>query len=467
MGRPGLRRPGLRWPFRPGLRWLPWRGLRRPGRTRSIHTRLFLGFAGALAASAVLMVAVIYTGMRFVPTYDFRDTLVVKGPGTVERLPRTWESFPEAGMVPGATPGTPVDRSIRSKEDVWNTLLRLSTGGLLLVMAIGLAVGWRLSKRLLAPLGTVSQAAARAAEGQLQYRINAEGPADELKQLADTFDTMLARLEESFAAHRRFAANASHELLTPLATTRAVLQLAAADPGGEEFAELVPMLVETNERNITIVQALLDLAAADHAPFDPDPVDLAALATDAAAERAARAAATGLRLDIDTEPGCTVPGNTTLLRQLLLNLLDNALAYNRPGGSVHLAVLRENGIVIEVENTGPRIDGIVAQRLFEPFYRQRSRVTSDRSGHGLGLAIVRSIVHAHHGTVTAHANPDGGLTVRAELPPGPGRGPRSPSAAVGSADSRQGPGEGVRRSGGDELPAGLEGVPGGAGQFRA
>ncbi|MGW6461292.1 sensor histidine kinase [Streptomyces sp. NPDC055078] len=392
----------------------------RTGRTGSIHARLFLGFAGALAASAVLMVAVIYTGMRFVPTYDFRDTIIVTGPGAPDWMSRTGEAFPETSAPPGVGPGTTADRSIRSKEDVWNTLLWLSVGGLLLVMAIGLAIGWRFSKRLLAPLGIISQAAAKAADGQLRDRIDAEGPSDELKQLADTFDIMLARLEESFAAHQRFAANASHELLTPLATTRTVLQIAAADPSGEEFAELAPMLVETNERNITIVKALLDLAAADHAPFDPEPVDLAALATDTAAERTAQAATAELRLRVDTEPDCTVSGNTTLLRQLLLNLLDNALAYNEPGGSVHLAVLREDDIVIEVENTGRRIDDVIAQRLFEPFYRQPVRVTSDRSGHGLGLAIVRSIVHAHHGTVTAHANPDGGLTVRAELPPDPG-----------------------------------------------
>ncbi|MEU9608550.1 HAMP domain-containing sensor histidine kinase [Streptomyces sp. NPDC048057] len=423
--------PGPRWPGR--TRWtgeaVPTGRPLRPGRTRSIHARLFLGFAGALAASAVLMVAVIYTGMRFVPTYDFQETVLVTDPDVphskpwseLNPVPGIGEPFPESSAPPGVRPGPTVGGSISSKEDVWNAVLWLSVCGLLLVTAIGLAVGWRLSKRLLAPLGDISRAAAQAADGQLQYRINADGPADELKQLADTFDTMLARLEESFAAHQRFAANASHELLTPLATTRAVLQIAAADPSGEEFAELAPMLVETNERNITIVQALLALASADHAPFDPEPVDLASLAADVTAERTARATAADLRLDADVEPDCTVPGNATLLRQLLLNLLDNALAYNEPGGSVHLAVLREDDVVIEVENTGPVVDDVVAGRLFEPFYRQQSRVTSDRSGHGLGLAIVRSIVHAHHGTVTARANPKGGLTVRAELPRASGR----------------------------------------------
>ncbi|MEU5974043.1 HAMP domain-containing sensor histidine kinase [Streptomyces sp. NPDC047315] len=392
----------------------------RPGRARSIHARLFLGFASALAASAVLMVVVIYIGMRFVPTYDFAETVLIPD-AAVSQAPRSGEPFPEVSTPKEIRPGLRAGGAINSKEDVWNAVLWLSVCGLLLVTAIGLAVGWRLSKRLLAPLGVISQAAAKAADGQLQYRINADGPADELKRLADTFDTMLARLEESFAAHQRFAANASHELLTPLATTRAVLQIAAADPSGEEFAELAPMLVETNERNITIVKALLALASADHAAFDPEPVDLAALATSASAERTAQAATADLRLDVHTTPDCTTAGNATLLRQLLLNLLDNALAYNEPGGSVRLTVAREEDVVIEVSNTGRHVEEIVARRVFEPFYRQRSRVTSDRSGHGLGLALVRSIVHAHHGTVTAHANPDGGLTVRAKLPRMPGR----------------------------------------------
>ncbi|MFC7304098.1 sensor histidine kinase [Streptomyces monticola] len=421
--------------------------MKRPGtgsprrRTLSIHGRLFLGFGAALGVCAALMVAIIYVGMRFLPTYDFADTVVLPDgshqPGQMVSPAPTPEPepapTPTAGPLPSGTqgpeylPGRQVEHpgSISSKEDVWNTVLLVSIGGVLLVMTVGLGAGWLLSKRLLAPLHSISEAAAKAADGNLKERIGAEGPEDELKQLADTFDTMLARLEESFAAHQRFAANASHELLTPLATTRAVLQVAADDPTGEEFAELAPMLRETNERNISVVRALLDLAGADHAPVDPDPVDLADLAERAAAERADLAAAHGVRLRADTGLDCEIPGNATLLRQLVLNLLDNALTHNVPeAGSIRLAVFRTRDdrddkgevVVLEVENTGPHVDETVVDRLFEPFYRAQSRVGSDRSGHGLGLAIVRSITAAHHGTVTARANPQGGLTVRAEFP---------------------------------------------------
>ncbi|MFZ3474923.1 sensor histidine kinase [Streptomyces sp. 4.24] len=403
---------------------------REPGRrSLSIHGRLFLGFAGALGVCGALMVTIIYVGMRFVPTYDLTRTVEVPagsvppractppgatplpGPGDIACPTPT-----EGQKADGLKPGTPAD--ITTKEEVWSTVLTFSVGGVLLVMALGLGAGWILSKRLLAPLHTISEAAARAANGNLRDRIHAEGPADELRQLADTFDGMLARLEESFDAHQRFAANASHELLTPLATTRTLLQVAGDDPTGEEFAELVPMLWETNERNIHVVRALLDLATADRtAPFDPAPVDLAALTVRVVAERAERAAAYDIRLDTEIEAGCEVNGNATLLRQLLLNLLDNALTHNVAGGSVQLAVHREEGVVVEVDNTGPQVDEDIVDRLFEPFYRARSRVSSDRTGHGLGLAIVQSIVTAHHGTVTATANPGGGLTARIELPP--------------------------------------------------
>ncbi|MEU5303456.1 HAMP domain-containing protein [Streptomyces noursei] len=250
------------------------------GRTRtlSIHARLFLGFGGALAVCSALMVAIIYVGIRYLPTYDLTTPVEVPSPSST--APGAIRPTPDSPPPKTLQEGRRIDTSglIRNKEDVWSTVLLVSVSGVLVVLVVGLGAGWILSRRLLAPLHTINRAAAKAGEGDLSYRINAQGPADELKQLADTFDTTLARLEESFAAHRRFAANASHELLTPLATTRAILQMAAADPSKEEIAELVPMLRETNERNIRVVRELLRLAAADQAIHDTEPVDLADLA---------------------------------------------------------------------------------------------------------------------------------------------------------------------------------------------
>ncbi|NGO77413.1 HAMP domain-containing histidine kinase [Streptomyces sp. YC504] len=379
-------------------------------RTLSIHARLFLGFACALAACAALMVAIIYVGMRFLPTYGFSDTVLVDPSEVTDVAPG--RRLPASGQHPDIT----------TKEDVWNTVLAVSAGGVLVVGALGLGAGWFVSKRLLAPLGTINEAARKAADGNLGERIAATGPPDELHRLADTFDEMLARLEKSFTAHQRFAANASHELLTPLATTRAALQVTGEHPSREELAELLPMLRETNERGIRIVHALLDLASAESAAFDPEPVDLSALLGAAVAERAAQASSYGIEVSTAIEPGRTVPGNAVLLRQLALNLLDNALTHNEPGGSVRVRLTRTtltdhtDVAVLEVSNTGPHVTETQLARLFEPFYRAEERVASARKGHGLGLAIVRSVTAAHHGTLHATANPAGGLTIRVELP---------------------------------------------------
>lgn len=424
------------------------RRLRPPGdkprsRSLSIHTRLFLSFGGALALCSALMVAVIYVGIRYLPTYDLvTPALLTPQPsGTAqpyrpaqdptqpyrpaqEPAPDPAHLVPAEEMTPRQTHVLP--GMVRTKEDVWHLVLAVSIGGVVLVMGIGLAAGRLLSRRLLAPLGTINRAAAKAGEGDLAYRINAQGPQDELKQLADTFDTTLARLQESFAAHQRFAANASHELLTPLATNRAILQIAAADRSGKQFAELLPMLVDTNERNITIVNELLQLAAADQVHYDTEAVDLAALTAEALAEQRSRTPGVTFveELPGGAAPECEVVGNEALLHRVVANLLDNARVHNIPGGPVRVAVRAETApdsqdmsraVVLEVDNAGSGVDPATVDRLFEPFYRSRPRVSSDR-GHGLGLAIVRSVVRAHRGTVTAEANATGGLLVRVSLP---------------------------------------------------
>lgn len=420
----------------------------------SIHTRLFLGFAGVLVVSGALMVAAVYLGMRFLPSYD----LGAAPAATPEFVP----SRP-ADQVPGPTPTTDPGRYadtqvVRSKEDVWATALTVSAGGAALVAAVGLAGGWLLSRRLLAPLHTIGRAAARAGEGDLSYRIHATGPNDELRRLADTFDDTLDRLERSFAAHQRFAANASHELLTPLATTRTALQLSMADDSGGELVRLAPRLVAVNERSIEIVHGLLQLAGAEHARPDTEPVDLAEIAAEFCGELAGRARSAGITLETDLEPGHLFAGNTALLRRLVHNLVDNALTHNVPepgangnadtdsdggkdgnadtdgdggrdgnadsdgnangdgDGWVHVAVYGDGPVSLEVSNSGPPLDPEHTDRLFEPFYRAAPRVRSDRTGHGLGLAIAHAVVRAHHGAITATANPDGGLTVRADFP---------------------------------------------------
>ncbi|MEZ0110275.1 two-component system sensor histidine kinase VanS [Catenulispora sp. EB89] len=378
----------------------------------SIHARLFAGFGATLGVAAALMVAIIYLGIRFVPSYDLR-------PGT----PISQADIATMKLEHSTTLPLAHTTVISSKQDVWSAVLFVSVAALLVVTAAGLVAGWILSRRLLAPIHAIGEAAGRAADGHLHDRINATGPPDELKRLADTFDTMLARLEESFAAHQRFAATASHELLTPLTTTRAILQVTESECSGEELAELAPMLRATNERSIAVVTALLQLAAADRMLPDEEPVDVSALVAETVAETVAEqrdtVATRRITVDVDTEPECLVPGNAALLRQLIANLVGNALAYNVEGGRVGVMVdLRADDAVLTVRNTGPRIEADAVERLFEPFQRAQPRVGSDRSGHGLGLAIVRSITKAHGGIVTASALPEGGLAVRVTIPVG-------------------------------------------------
>ncbi|WP_274030970.1 sensor histidine kinase [Streptomyces sp. MMBL 11-1] len=419
---------GQRWTSAAGERRTPAPGERRTpvaGKRRvSIHTRLFLGFALVLVVSGALMVAAVYLGTRFLPSYDLGST----PPGTTGYVPgRTADPgsgpapYAVPGPAPSAVPGPYAEtRVVRSKEDVWSTVLTVSVVGASLVAALGLAAGWLLSRRLLAPLHTIGRAAARAGEGDLSYRIHATGPNDELRALADTFDDTLDRLERSFAAHQRFAANASHELLTPLATTRTALQLAASDDSGRELLRLAPRLAAVNERSIEIVHGLLQLAGAEHARPDTEPADLAEIAAEACGELAGRARSAGITLETDLEPGHLFAGNTALLRRLVHNLVDNALTHNvpaaDPGGWVHVAVFGDVPVSLEVANSGPALDPEHTDRLFEPFHRAAPRVRSDRTGHGLGLAIAHAVVRAHHGTITAVANPDGGLTVRADFP---------------------------------------------------
>ncbi|WTW99986.1 HAMP domain-containing histidine kinase [Streptomycetaceae bacterium NBC_01309] len=422
-----------------------------PPRRRSlgIRARLFAGFAVLLTAAAALMAFVVFTGLQFVPSYS--TTIVVPSPEGGSVVPATpatpttpvptappAESDPGEPLVPGQHfPGAVMPGAkVSSTSDVRSTVLTATTVGIGLVLVTGLTAGWFVTRRLLTPLRAVSEAAAQVAEGDLHHRIHARGAGDELTNLADWFDTMTARLEQSFGAHRRFAANASHELLTPLATTRTILQLLDGTTSHEEFRELLPMLVGANDRSIAIVRSLLQLADAENARLDLRPVDLGALVARTADEYAAQARERGVRLDARTEADCAVEADAVLLRQLVANLIENGLAHNVAGGHLRMTVRRTDGtVVLEAANTGPHVEDEVAGRLFEPFYRARarSRAGADAGaggddpgvgevggpGHGLGLSIVQAITRAHDGSVDATANPGGGITVRVELPTRP------------------------------------------------
>ncbi|MFR9673359.1 sensor histidine kinase [Streptomyces sp. TR06-5] len=297
-------------------------------------------------------------------------------------------------------------------------LLRSSLLALMGLAVAAFAFGYVMAGRVLSPLGRITRTARQVAGTDLHKRIELEGPDDELKELADTFDEMLDRLDRAFTAQQRFVANASHELRTPLAINRTLLEVQLSDPeASPELQQLGKTLLATNERSEQLVEGLLLLARSENEIVDRKPVDLAEVASRAVEQVRADAEEKGVTLRGVRAP-VYVQGNGVLLERVALNLLQNAVRYNLPeGGWVSVGTEAGPGrAVLEVENTGPVVPAYEVDNLFEPFRRLRSERTGSDKGVGLGLSIVRSVVRAHGGLVQAVPREDGGLVVRVVLP---------------------------------------------------
>jgi two-component system sensor histidine kinase VanS len=284
------------------------------------------------------------------------------------------------------------------------------------LLVFGLLGGWILAGRMLSPLSRITDATRTAGLGSLAARIELEGRNDEFRELADAFDTMLARLEAHVTEQRRFAANASHELRTPLAITQSLLDAAGADPDRDAGA-LVDRLRVVNTRAIDLTEALLVLSRADQRSFTREPVDLSLMAEEAAETLLPLAERRGLTIETAGGASCTV-GSRALLLQLATNLVHNAIVHNLPaGGAVWVTTgVRQRSAVLEVENTGEELTPDLVATLAEPFQRGGGRVRTDHAGVGLGLAIVESITRAHDGTLTLAPREGGGLRVTVRLP---------------------------------------------------
>jgi len=284
-------------------------------------------------------------------------------------------------------------------------LLRVSLFLLLIVVAVSALLGWWIAGRMLRPIAAVTAAARRATDTTLHERLNLPGPPDELKELGDTFDEMLERLDAAFAAQRRFVANASHELRTPLALTRAAVEVTLAKPAAtdEQWRTMAHDVAGSTEHAQRLIEALDQVAA--------------------------RSRARGLRLETELGPA-VLRGNVALLGIAVANLLENAVKYNRDGGLLRV-VTRPAGAdwqEVQVANDGPPVSVEQLDHVFEPFHRgrhtRRSSAEPAREGVGLGLSIVRAVAQAHGGRVTAEARPSGGLSVTLRLPTS-----RGPAAA--------------------------------------
>ncbi|MDC0772052.1 sensor histidine kinase [Streptomyces sp. HD] len=297
-------------------------------------------------------------------------------------------------------------------------LLSRSLLALLGLAIIAFAFGYAMAGRVLSPLGRITRTARAVAGSDLSRRIELDGPDDELKELADTFDEMLERLQRAFTAQQRFVGNASHELRTPLAINRTLLEVHLSDPGAPvELQQLGKTLLATNERSEQLVEGLLLLARSDNQIVERKPVDLAEVAEQAVDQVHAEAAAKGVVIRGEQKPA-VVQGNGVLLERIALNLVQNAVRYNIPeGGWVEVTTEVQHGqAVLVVTNTGPVVPAYEIDNLFEPFRRLRTERTGSDKGVGLGLSIVRSVARAHGGHIAAQPREGGGLVMRVTLP---------------------------------------------------
>ena len=305
---------------------------------------------------------------------------------------------------------------VRTHADLVRDFAPIAVAVMGFLLLFGLVGGWLLAGRMLAPMTPITDATRLAASGSLAHRIHLHGRRDEFRELADAFDTMLARLEAHVAEQQRFAANASHELRTPLAITQTLLDVARSDPSRDP-RELVDRLYDVNARAIDLTEALLLLSRADQRSFVREEVDLSLVAEEAT--ETLLPLAEKRQLTIETSGDATpAVGSHALLLQLSTNLVHNAIVHNLPErGNVWVTTTaRPETAVLTVENTGEHLSRHSVATLAEPFLRGSRRARTDHAGVGLGLAIVRSIADAHDGTLTLDPRDEGGLRVTVQLP---------------------------------------------------
>src|SRR5262245_7443494 len=365
-----------------------------------------------------------------------REGTVVRAPGLSVRLKLTL-SYAGFLMVAGAVllavgylslsrgvhPG--VIFVVRSHADLLRNFAPIAAIVMAFLLVFGLLGGWLLAGRMLAPLARITDATRLAATGSLSHRIELEGRKDEFRELADSFDAMLVRLEAHVAEQQRFAANASHELRTPLAITQTLLDVARKEQNGGN-GELVDRLHAVNTRAIDLTEALLVLSRADQRSFTREPVDLSLIAQDSTETLLPLAEQRGLTIETSGDVTPTT-GSHALLQQMATNLVHNAIVHNLPEqGAVWVTTsVHPKSVVLTVENSGEKLTPELVSTLTEPFQHGTERIRTDHAGVGLGLAIVKSI--AQHTTAPSPSpppRPAGGLRVRVQLaaaPPHAGR----------------------------------------------
>ncbi|HEV7938473.1 MAG TPA: ATP-binding protein [Solirubrobacteraceae bacterium] len=325
------------------------------------------------------------------------------------------------GAPPASLPGGAAVRVFDAGQhgaDV-RVLAFVSLIALVAMAALSMGLGWLVAGRVLRPLRTITGAAREISATDLHRRLALTGPDDEFKELGDTFDGLLGRLEASFAAQRQFVANASHELRTPLARLKTLAQVALADPNAsvESLRAAHDRVLASEQQLEQLIDALLSLARGERGLERRQPVDLAALAGDAIEERFGEIERRGLQLHTALNPA-RIQGDWQLLERLVANLIDNAIRHNVAGGGIDVSTTTAAGdAVLSVANDGPAVPDDELERLQAPFERHGAARTGSGDGHGLGLSIVQAIVAAHEAQLIISARPKGGLAVEVRFPP--------------------------------------------------
>jgi signal transduction histidine kinase len=302
-----------------------------------------------------------------------------------------------------------------------HTLLTQSGIALVVMAALAFALGWMVAGRVLRPLRTITATARAISATSLHERLALAGPDDEFKELADTLDELLARLEASFTAQRNFVANASHELRTPLTLDQTLLELTLRDPDAtiERWRTCGQEVLQSSRQQERILDALLTLATSQAGIARRKPTDLSKIMAARLLTASGQIDSQQLHIHTSLRPAA-LHGDPDLIGRLAANLIDNAVQHNVPDGTITLTTAKQDGhAVLSVTNTGPLIPPAEIGRLFEPFQRLTTTRTTNDSGHGLGLSIVRAIATAHGATIAAHARPEGGLRIRVSFPSQP------------------------------------------------
>jgi signal transduction histidine kinase len=318
----------------------------------------------------------------------------------------------ERAYSAGAASGSQAQR-----DDALRNLLVVSLVGLAAMTVVSGGLGWYMSGRVLRPVRMITETARRASEQHLGERLALDGARDELKELADTFDDMLERLDAAFAAQRRFVANASHELRTPLTVMRTAIDVTLAKPcpTAPQLTLMAERVRRSIDRSESMVEALLTLAVSDQGNLSTDFTDLATCAEDAIDAAAPHIQRLNLNIDANLDPAETT-GDPQLLERMVWNLVDNAVRHNEPGGWIRLRTgSSDSAVHFEIANSGPFIPDDAMPSLFEPFRRMQARAGAS-DGVGLGLSIAQSVVTAHHATLTASTQPAGGLHISVVIP---------------------------------------------------